>query len=106
LRNIVLMTRRILLVFAVALVALGVWLEMRRPFTHHAPVARPAPQKAVPIQDGKTIDFSSGKAVVSDDAKQKAALDRAVAEIDAATANVTFQPQPTPTTAIAAPAKK
>jgi hypothetical protein len=44
----------------------------------------------VPIQDGRTMDFSSGKAVIKDSAADKAALDSAVKEIDAASKDVTF----------------
>lgn len=87
---------------------------MRRPFSPTAPavlapVQRPAaptaqpnlaapkaPPQPVTIQDGKTIDFSSGKAVVKDEAKEKTALEKSLAEIDAATANVTFEPSAPP----------
>jgi hypothetical protein len=120
------MARRILLLIAATLVVVGVWLMTRRPLSRRVPAPLPIAQQpgastplapaaptparvapppptltAVPIQDGKTIDFSSGQAVVKDDVKEKAALDRAVAEIDAATANVTFDAKPT---APAAPA--
>lgn len=76
------------------MVALGIWLTSRRGATR-----RTNPE--VPIQNGKTIDFSSGKPVVKDEAKDKAAIDQAVAAMDAATKNVTFTPKaaPTPSTA-------
>ena len=61
-----------------------------------------APKSNVTIQDGKTIDFSSGRPVVKDDAQEKIALARAVAEMDAAARNVTFEPT-TPTQKKAAP---
>jgi len=47
-------------------------------------------QAAVPIADGKTLDFSSGKPVIRDGAADKAALDAAVREIDEASKDVTF----------------
>jgi hypothetical protein len=50
----------------------------------------------VPIQDGKTINFSNGSPVVGGSAADKAALDAAVREIDEATKNVTFKAEPTP----------
>lgn len=46
----------------------------------------------VPIQEGKTIDFSSGMAVVKDDAKQKAIIDKSVKEMESAASGVTFGP--------------
>jgi hypothetical protein len=68
--------------------------------------AIPPPAPPVAIQDGKTIDFSSGQAVVKDDAKEKAAFDRSLAEIDSATANVTFEAKPaTQPAAVTTPAK-
>lgn len=46
----------------------------------------------VPIQDGQTIDFSSGRAEVRNDAADRAALAKAKQEMDAATADITFAP--------------
>ena len=78
------------------------------------PVAQPAPVAAspmvqagshgelVPIQDGKTIDMSSGRAVVKDDAKSRTAIAQGVKEMEDAAASVTFGPRPAP----AAPAEK
>jgi hypothetical protein len=62
------------------------------------PTRAPTPTP-VPIQDGKTLDFSGGKAVVKDNADDKAALDQGLKEIDEATKSVTFSalPAPTPT---------
>lgn len=54
------------------------------------PRATGRPTEPVSLQDGKTIDFSSGRPVVSDGAADKAALDAAVKEIDAASKDVTF----------------
>ncbi|HEY1794099.1 MAG TPA: hypothetical protein VGG34_14380 [Opitutaceae bacterium] len=53
----------------------------------------PAP---VPIVDGKTIDFSTGRPVVREDPADKAAVDAAVRDIDQAVKGVTFTPQPAP----------
>ena len=76
------------------------------------PVAPPAPAAAspmvqagphgelVPIQDGKTIDMSSGRAVVKDDANSRTAIAQGVKEMEDAAASVTFGPRP------AAPAEK
>ncbi|HWA11171.1 MAG TPA: hypothetical protein VG838_17145 [Opitutaceae bacterium] len=44
----------------------------------------------VAIQDGKTIDFSSGKPVVKDSTRQKADIDAKVKEIDDAVKDVRF----------------
>ncbi len=75
-----------------------------------APVI-PAAAKSVPevpIQDGKTIDFSSGVPVVKDDPNEKAAIDRAVKAMDDAAKDVTFgPPQSIPARpAVADPEKK
>lgn len=51
------------------------------------------PQTA--IQDGKTIDFSPGVAVIKDDAKNRAALEKSLKEMDAAVKDVSFAPTPT-----------
>jgi hypothetical protein len=57
--------------------------------------AHPGPA-FVPIQDGKTIDFSNGSPAVRDSAADRAALDAAVKEIDAASKDVSFPAQPPP----------
>ncbi|HEY1848873.1 MAG TPA: hypothetical protein VGG37_06690 [Opitutaceae bacterium] len=44
----------------------------------------------VPIVDGRTIDFSSGAPVVSQTAADKAEMDQAVKDMDAAAKDVTF----------------
>ncbi|MDB6094273.1 MAG: hypothetical protein JWM32_1835 [Verrucomicrobia bacterium] len=46
------------------------------------------------IQDGKTVDFSNGKAVVKESADDKAVIAAAVKEMDDATKNITFGPLP------------
>lgn len=73
-------TRRlILIVIAVALgTALGYW------YTHRHPTVK--------IEDGKTIDFSSGKPVVKDSAEDRKAIDAAVKEMDEASKGITFGP--------------
>ncbi len=53
---------------------------------------RPLAPGVVAIQDQKTLDFSSGKAVVKDDAAEKAAIEAALKEIEEATQGVTFGP--------------
>ena len=50
------------------------------------------PPPVVPIQEGKTIDFSSGQAEVRDDAADRAAIEKAQREMDEATADITFAP--------------
>jgi len=70
------------LLLAIAIgVLLGRWLQ------------RPAPPPPlVKIEDGRTIDFSSGQPVVSDEAADRAALAKAQREIDEAVADVKFAP--------------
>ena len=55
---------------------------------------KPAPE--IPIEDGKTIDFSKGLGLVRDTEKDRAALERALKEIEAATQGVTFAPKAEP----------
>jgi hypothetical protein len=50
----------------------------------------------VPLQDGKTVDFSGGTAEVRDSAADKAAVDKAVKDMDAASGSVTFPADPPP----------
>jgi hypothetical protein len=71
------------------------------------PVAKPTtPPAEVAIQDGKTIDFSSGQPRVQDSAADRAALEKAKREMNEATKDVTFAPtkpaepaSPSPSTA-------
>jgi hypothetical protein len=72
------------LLIGAAATAAALWAYASQPRT-----AGRAPEP-VPIQDGKTIDFSSGRPVTKDGAADKAALDAAVKEIDAASKDVTF----------------
>ncbi len=68
------------------------------------PASTPAaPKPEVAIQDHRTIDFSSGKPVVKDSTEDRAAIDAAVKEMDAAAANITFAPTPPSATAAPAP---
>jgi hypothetical protein len=62
-------------------------------YASHRRGDRPSP---VPIQDGRTLDFSNGSPQVGESAADKAALDKGVKEIDEATKNITFSAQPTP----------
>jgi len=54
----------------------------------------PITNGAVAIEDGKTIDFSSGTPVVRDSAEEKAIIDAKVKEMDEAAAGITFGPAP------------
>jgi hypothetical protein len=79
------MKNRLLLVFvAVVVLSAGALLLVRW---------KTGPRQAHPevaIQDGKTIDFSSGKPVVKDTAKEKASIDKSVKEMEEATKGVSF----------------
>ena len=102
------MAKRIALA-ALALTALVVAASL---FWRRARVAAertrpPAPAAAgtrsyVPIQDGKTIDFSNGRPVIRDSTADQAAMNAAVKDMDEAVKNVSFAPLPPS----AAPAKK
>jgi hypothetical protein len=54
------------------------------------------PKPLVEIQDGKTIDFSSGAPIVKDNAQEKALIERSVKEMEAAVQNITFGPKAAP----------
>jgi hypothetical protein len=73
-------------------VALGVAVAMA--WRHFRPAPKVNPPVA--IQDNATIDFSSGKPVVKDSAREKAIIDAAVKEMDDAVKDVTFTPTPAP----------
>ena len=76
----------IIMIVLLALTMAGfVWMQRR---------TTKAAKSEIAIQDGKTIDFSSGRPAVKDDANQKAALEKSLKEMDAAAANVTFAPKP------------
>jgi hypothetical protein len=84
------------LLLAVALgVSLGYWWNRRGPHAASAtvlaaPVRAPAPE--VPIQDRKTIDFSSGHPVVKDSAQEQALIDASARDMAEATKNIRFEP--------------
>ena len=59
-----------------------------------ATVAAPGP--VVAIQNQKTIDFSSGRPVVKDSARDQAILNSAVQEMAEATKDIRFAPTPPP----------
>ena len=63
----------------------------RSPKIFRAPAAG-NPKNEIAIQDGKTIDFSSGKPVVKDSPEEKKVIDAAVQEMDEAAKNVKFGP--------------
>jgi len=77
--------RRILSVaIAVAAAAAAFWAYASQPRLGTRGTA------VVPVQDGKTIDFSGGRPVIRDSAADKAAMDAAVKEMDEASKSVTF----------------
>jgi hypothetical protein len=103
------------LILAVAAFAIGLAFKLRRPPTPPAPVtAKPAPfrpppsaspfspppnQAAAPkpkpfvaIEDGKTLDFSSGAPILKDTAQEKAIIDKSLKEMEDALKNVSFGP--------------
>lgn len=62
----------------------------------NVPTAEATPLPDVAIQEGKTIDFSSGKPEIRDTADDRAALEKAKAEMDEATQDVVFAPTKPP----------
>jgi hypothetical protein len=90
------------MITTVMVVALG-WVLFLRLSPAGAPVQKVSlatppgsPLPEVAIQDGKTIDFSSGKPVVKNSPAEQAIIDEAVKEMDAATKDVTFSPTAAP----------
>ena len=79
------MKSRLLWVFAAVAALSAVAL-----FVAHRKMSAGQRNPDVAIQDGKTIDFSSGRPVVKDSAKEKAAIDKAVKEMEDAAKDVTF----------------
>ena len=100
--------KRRLLYFVLGLVAgmVGGYLYLRHrppPPPPIAPATVPPPAPAQPrpevaIQEGKTIDFSSGKPEIRDTPEDRAALEKAKAEMDEATKDVVFPPSKAATT--------
>lgn len=56
------------------------------------PTTSTTQKTTVAIQDGKTLDFSSGKPVLKDSADEKAIIEQSVKEMNEAAASVTFGP--------------
>lgn len=86
--------KRVVLILLAVVVLVAVALVVRR--SRLASGASAGNNPPVTIEDGKTIDFSSGKPVVKDSTKEKAAIDAAVKEIDEATKGVSFGPLTAP----------
>lgn len=93
--------KRRLLYFALGLVTgmIGGYLYLRHrqppPPIAPASVSPPDPAQALPnvaIQEGKTIDFSSGRPEIRDTPEDRAALEKAKREMDEATKDVVFAP--------------
>lgn len=103
-------TRILLLLVAAAMIALGMWNISRRGTRRVVPpagaTAVDASKVEVPIKNGATIDFSSGKPVVKDTPAEKTKIDRSVTEMTKATSDVTFPPKPAAEPATPAPEKK
>jgi hypothetical protein len=71
------------------------YLYLRAPAPMPAPAAPPStPPANIAIKDGQTIDFSSGRPVVTESAEDRAALERAKREMEEAAKDVTFSPKP------------
>jgi hypothetical protein len=87
-------TKRAVLILVAVVVLVTAALVLRRSRPAAAPSASKTPPVA--IEDGKTIDFSSGKPVVKDSTKEKAAIDAAVKEMDEAAKDVSFGPTTAP----------
>jgi hypothetical protein len=90
--------RAISLLVSAAAAAAALWIYESQPRRAQAapavvPIHAPA---VVAIPDGKTIDFSDGSPAVKDSAADKAAMDAAVKEMDAASKDVTFPANPPP----------
>jgi hypothetical protein len=85
-------SRALSIAIALAATAAALWAYGTQPRS----VAR-APA-LTPIVDGKTIDFSDGSPAIRDSAADKAAIDAAVKDMDAASKDVTFPADPPPKT--------
>jgi hypothetical protein len=77
-------TRAIPLVLAAAVTALALWIYGSQPRTAGRRAA------VVSIRDGSTLDFSGGSPSFRDSAADRAALEAAVKDMDAASKDVTF----------------
>ena len=84
----------LLLVVGLGVLLGYLWQHQR---TNQPPVPTvAAPRPVVPIQNQKTIDFSSGQPVVKDSAQDQAILNSAVKEMTEATKDIRFAPTPPP----------
>ena len=92
------LTRRLLLLALLTALAFALaWLKIRRVVsTSAAPAPATEQPVEIPIEEGKTIDFSSGQPQVRNEAADRAALEKALAEIKAAEAEVVLPPRPSP----------
>lgn len=78
--------------------------QTAKPAPAATPLARPVgvapvfstPRGPMEIPDGKTLDFSSGRAVVKDTPEDQAKLAKALKEMEEAARTVTFDPLPVP----------
>jgi hypothetical protein len=82
--------RAISLSVSAAATAAALWSYASQPRRAHAPFA------VVPIQDGKTIDFSGGEPAITDSPADRAAVAAAVKDMDAASRDVSFPAEPAP----------
>lgn len=84
----------LLVLIVIAVAAASGWFRRARqvPAPPHAPVA---------IQDRATVDFSSGRPVIKNDAAEQALIDAALKDIDAAAKNIKFAPLVPPKVEIA-----
>ncbi len=84
------MKQRLVVRLVLLAIVLGVWYFFRP----DGGTPRPMPPE-VPIEDGKTIDFSQGKAEVRNTAEDQAAMEAALKEMEEASKDVTFGASPT-----------
>jgi hypothetical protein len=77
---------------ALILLAAAVLVAGALAFRYFRPARAGRMNPPVAIEDGKTIDFSSGTPVVKDSTKEKAIIDAAVKEMDAAVRDVAAKP--------------
>jgi hypothetical protein len=78
------------LLASAAATAAALWTYASQPRLPHSAGS------VVPIQDGKTIDFSGGSPAVTDSPADKAAVAAAVKDMDAAARDVSFPADPAP----------
>lgn len=104
------------LALALAAFAIGIAIKLRRPekpppiATKPAPFrpppsaspfapppnqgVAPKPKPFVAIENGKTLDFSSGAPILKDTAQEKAIIDKSVKDMEDALKDVSFGPPP------------